>query len=54
MNFLLRNIVLIVAPWVALPVVWEPLPLSCRTSAVAPLGGGAGDLGASTINEKKY
>jgi hypothetical protein len=44
---------LIVAPWEALPEVWELLPLSCRTVAVGPLGGGAGDPEAPNINAKK-
>jgi hypothetical protein len=37
-----------VAPWEALPEVWECLPRSSKMSRGEPLGGGAGGPGAPT------
>jgi hypothetical protein len=38
--------------WVAVPKIWKRLPLMQETSMAGPLGGGAGDLGAPTINTR--
>jgi hypothetical protein len=52
--FLLRNVLLIVPPWEALPEILKWLPLSCRTLMTRSLECGAGDPVAPTINAKKH
>jgi hypothetical protein len=42
-----------VGHWVAVPKIWERLPLMQETSMAGPLGGGAGDLRAPSINTRK-
>jgi hypothetical protein len=39
-------------PWEAVPEIWEHPPSTQKTSTTTPLGRGAKDLGASTINAK--
>jgi hypothetical protein len=44
--------ILTVGPWEAVPEVRLRPPSTQKMLMVGPLGGGAGGLGASTINEK--